>query len=168
MKSKILKTIAALAIFVGVGLVFNLTPAFAAEDICKNSKVSEAVKDAAGCNGNTDKDAAGNLIVNIINWVMGILGFVAVIAIIIGGVQYMTSTGDPGKVKKAKDTILYAVIGLIIIIFAAAIVNFVIDGVTKNNSSAPKEEEQQTAPASNPTPQDRGKSPKRDWQLLQD
>ena len=70
-----------------------------------------------------------NLIQNvtaIINVVIGVLGIVAVIVIILGGVQYMTSTGDAGKVKKAKDTILYGVIGLVVCVLAFAIVNFVI------------------------------------------
>ena len=68
-------------------------------------------------------------IITIINWVIGILGLVCVIVIIIGGVNYMTSSGDSGKVKKAKDTILYGIIGLVICILAFAIVNFVISGV---------------------------------------
>lgn len=68
----------------------------------------------------------------IINAIIGILGIVAVIVIILGGIQYMTSTGDAGKVKKAKDTILYGVIGLIICVLAAAIVNFVINVVLAN------------------------------------
>lgn len=66
-------------------------------------------------------------ILNIINAIIGVLGLVAVVVIIIGGVQYMTSSGDAGKVKKAKDTILYGVIGLVIVILAFAIVNFVIN-----------------------------------------
>lgn len=66
---------------------------------------------------------------NIINVIIGVLGIVAVVVIIIGGVQYMTSTGDAGKVKKARDTILYGVIGLIICILAFAIVNFVITNI---------------------------------------
>ena len=47
----------------------------------------------------------------------------------------MTSAGDPGKTKKAKDTILYAVIGLIICVLAFAIVNFVIGGIINSNTS---------------------------------
>ena len=70
-------------------------------------------------------------VTGIINAVIGVLGILAVIVIILGGVQYMTSNGDAGKVKKAKDTILYGVIGLIIVILSAAIVNFVIAKVAK-------------------------------------
>ena len=69
---------------------------------------------------------------NVINAIIGVLGLVAVVVIIFGGVQYMTSAGDSGKVKKAKDTILYGVIGLIICIVAAAIVNFVVRNITGN------------------------------------
>lgn len=65
----------------------------------------------------------------IINAVIGVLGIVAVVMIIIGGVNYMTSAGDAGKVKTAKNTILYGVIGLVIVVLAFAIVNFVIKGI---------------------------------------
>jgi len=69
------------------------------------------------------------IIMNIITWVLGILSLVAVIVIIYGGVRYMTSTGDSGKVKDAKNTILYGIIGLVIALLAFAIVSFVIGGI---------------------------------------
>lgn len=71
-------------------------------------------------------------VASIINAVIGVLGLVAVVIIIIGGVNYMTSAGDAGKVKTAKNTILYGVIGLVICVLAFAIVNFVISNVLKN------------------------------------
>ena len=77
---------------------------------------------------NTDSDF-DTKVVGIVNGVIGVLGIVAVIVIIVGGVQYMTSTGDAGKVKKAKDTILYGVIGLVVCVLAFAIVNFVINNI---------------------------------------
>ena len=67
----------------------------------------------------------------IINVVIGVIGFVAVAFIIFGGYQYTTSAGDPGKVKKAKDTILYGIIGLVVAMLAYAIVNFVLSNVFK-------------------------------------
>lgn len=60
-----------------------------------------------------------------------IAGIVAVIAIVIGGVRYTASGGDPSGVKAAKDTVLYAVVGLIVVIMAAAITDFVIKNVAK-------------------------------------
>lgn len=74
-------------------------------------------------------DTLNENVTNILNAVIGVLGIVAVIVIIIGGVTYMTSSGDAGKVKKAKDTILYGVIGLVVVALAFAIVNFVIKNV---------------------------------------
>ena len=63
---------------------------------------------------------------NVINAVTGVLSIICVAVIIIGGINYMTSAGDPGKVKKAKDTILYGLVGLAICALAYAIVNFFI------------------------------------------
>jgi hypothetical protein len=51
---------------------------------------------------------------------------VAVIMLIIGGLNYITASGDPGKMTKAKNTILYAGVGLVIVIAASAITNFVV------------------------------------------
>ena len=78
---------------------------------------------------NTSDNELGNTVGNIISAVIGILGLACVIIVIIGGVQYMTSSGDSGKVKKAKDTILYGVIGLVVCVLAFAIVNFVISNI---------------------------------------
>ena len=78
-----------------------------------------------------DKGDLQTSVTNILNAVIGVLGIVAVIVIIIGGVTYMTSSGDAGKVKKAKDTILYGVIGLVVVALAFAIVNFVIANIIK-------------------------------------
>lgn len=80
----------------------------------------------------TGGDTLGSDVTTIINAVIGVLGIVAVVVIIIGGVTYMTSSGDAGKVKKAKDTILYGVIGLIVVALAFAIVNFVIGNLLAN------------------------------------
>lgn len=77
----------------------------------------------------TDPSSTVTNVVNIILWFVGIL---SVIMIIFGGIKYATSAGDSGKVTSAKNTIMYAVIGLIVAIFAYAIVNFVISG--GNNS----------------------------------
>ena len=81
--------------------------------------------------GNSTDNALQNAVISIINAVVGALALVCVIVIIIGGVNYMTSSGDAGKVKKAKDTILYGVIGLIVCVLAFAIVNFVISNILK-------------------------------------
>lgn len=120
----------ALASLIGFS-AFNTLPTLAT-DVCSSNAAAE-VKEAAGCNNNND--ALPSIIINILNAIIAVAGLVAVIFIIIGGFNYMTSAGDPGKTKKAKDTILYAVIGLIICVLAFAIVNFVIGGIINSNTS---------------------------------
>ena len=71
----------------------------------------------------TEDDGLIKKVVNLLLWAIGI---VSVIMIIIGGIRYATSNGDSNNVTAAKNTIMYAVIGLVIAIFAYAIVNFVL------------------------------------------
>ena len=75
-------------------------------------------------------------VINIIQWVLGILALVAVIMIIIAGFQWMTAAGNEEKVEKAKKVISAAVIGLIIVLLAWAIVIFVAN-TTANVTTAP-------------------------------
>lgn len=71
----------------------------------------------------TGDDGLIKKVVNLLLWAIGII---SVIMIIIGGIRYATSNGDSNQVTAAKNTIMYAVIGLVIAIFAYAIVNFVL------------------------------------------
>ena len=81
-------------------------------------------------NTNTDTDLVNN-VTGIISAVIAVLGLVCVVVMIIGGVNYMTSAGDAGKVKKGKDTILYGLIGLVVCVLAYALVNWVIKSILK-------------------------------------
>lgn len=65
-------------------------------------------------------------ILAITNFVTFIAGALAVIFIIISGIQYVTSAGSPQKAAKARLTLLYAVLGLIIAVLARTLINFVI------------------------------------------
>ncbi len=66
---------------------------------------------------------------NVLNAIYGIIAVIAVVMIVIAGIKYSTSQGDPGKVQSAKGTILYAIIGLIITISAFAITNFILSAL---------------------------------------
>lgn len=61
----------------------------------------------------------------ILNWAYALSGLVAVGYIIYGGVLYMTSGGDPGKAKRGGQALLYSIVGLIVVLLAAVITNFV-------------------------------------------
>ena len=95
----------------------NLVKIFAAA-----GKAQEGVN---GINSGNNDDLS-TIIAKILNAVFVLLGIIAVVMIILGGISYATSQGDPGKVKKGKDTILYGIIGLIVALLAFAIVNFVL------------------------------------------
>ena len=73
----------------------------------------------------SDQDLA-NGIKTVVNVLLFILGAIAVVMIIIGGIRYTTSNGDSSAIKGAKDTILYSVVGLVVAVLAYAIVNFVL------------------------------------------
>lgn len=100
------------------------------------SAASTSCSDAVSCiqsgsdgvnnSGSGSADELPDRIKTIVNILLFLLGAIAVIMIIIGGIRYATSNGDAGSVKGAKDTILYAVIGLVVAILAYAIVNFVL------------------------------------------
>ncbi|MDO4611409.1 MAG: pilin [Candidatus Saccharibacteria bacterium] len=94
----------------------------------KNFLTTLAASSVTPVNPNGNDDLVGS-ITGILNAIIGILGLVCVVVIIIGGVNYMTSAGDAGKVKKGKDTILYGCIGLVVCALAFAVVNFVISGI---------------------------------------
>lgn len=64
---------------------------------------------------------------NIVNILLFIIGAIAVIMIVVGGLRYVLSDGDSARIKSAKDTILYSVIGVIVALLAYAIVNFVLN-----------------------------------------
>ena len=76
--------------------------------------------------GASKQDDADKLIKNVINVLFYLVGIIAVIMIIIGGIRYTTSNGDASQIKSAKDTVLYAVVGIVVAILAYAIVNFVV------------------------------------------
>lgn len=92
---------------------------------CGDTTISEEVRSAAGCTQNSE-NAFRDSLTKILNSIIAVVGLVSVIFVIIGGINYMTSAGDAAKLEKAKKTILYALIGLIICALAFAIVNFVI------------------------------------------
>ena len=89
--------------------------------------------EAARCDG-CPKDLFGDTGVfkQITNVVLYIVGIIAVAMLIIGGIRYVVSGGDAKKVTDAKNTVLYAIIGLIIAFLAYAIVNFVISALPKS------------------------------------
>ncbi len=85
----------------------------------------------ATCTGDTTAgDRVTKIIQLIINIFSLIVGVVSVIMIIIGGLKYITSGGDSGNITGAKNTILYAIIGLVVVALAQVVVKFVLAKAT--------------------------------------
>ncbi len=76
-----------------------------------------------------------DVIIKVINWVLGFLGIAAIVLVIYGGVLWMTSGGDNKRADKGKAVIKNAVIGLAIILAAYILVNFVISSLIKVTGS---------------------------------
>ena len=104
---------------------------------CKASGASSYTPAAPGSPGTCVDDASGETaetkvttlteqVINIFSWVVGVA---SVLMIMVGGFKYITSQGDSGNISSAKNTILYAIIGLVIVAFTQVIVRFVINKI---------------------------------------
>ena len=126
------KFIASLLIVLSVVFLFSLNSSLAVETVgTENGGCT-----GANCNtvslgnplGEEDGKApsANTIIGRVINAVLGIIGSLALLMFVYGGITWMTSSGSPEKIKKGRDIIIWSVIGLAIIFFSYALVNFVI------------------------------------------
>ncbi len=80
----------------------------------------------------TISGGGGNLrqvILSIINTILGFIGLIAVIVIIIAGIRLIVAGGDEGQRQKARSAIVYAAVGLLVILLASALVNFVVNAI---------------------------------------
>lgn len=120
--NKIKQIIASLALVFGFALVpvavgaVNVDPLGTA---CSSGGSTEICDSA--------DDDIGEIMTTVINVLLFVIGIISVIMIIVGGIMYATSAGDSGAVGKAKNTILFAIIGLAVAFFAYAIVNWVVN-----------------------------------------
>lgn len=131
LKQKLLVFLAALS------MMFSLVPAAAAVSSldCNNPPDTKTAIQCGECGAagqpscNTTPKGLNSTIQAIINVLSALVAVVAVIMIIIGGFRYVTSAGNPESAKGARNTILYAVIGLVIVSIAQIIVHFVLRNV---------------------------------------
>jgi hypothetical protein len=101
-----------------------------------NPQLDQAVQ-GSNCSPSDTTQAStsiNNIIKTVVNIFSIIVGIVAVIMIIIGGFKYITSGGDSNNISSAKSTIIYAIIGLVVVALAQFIVQFVLNKVTTTGS----------------------------------
>jgi len=138
MIKNIRKSVLSIAAVLSLAVVLSATPALAA-NCCSatNLTAKQQIKcgaDTASGNSCAPTPNPGQGIQNTIKDVIDILslagGALAVIMIIVGGLRYVTSAGNQEGTKAAKNTIIYAVVGLVIIAVAQIIVQFVLNKAT--------------------------------------
>jgi hypothetical protein len=88
--------------------------------------LQEGVDASKGADQPPELFAEGGVFQTITNVLLFIIGAISVIMLIIGGIRYVVSGGDSSAVTSAKNTILYAVVGIVVAILAYALVNFVV------------------------------------------
>ncbi|MFZ2545316.1 MAG: hypothetical protein WAW80_05040 [Candidatus Saccharimonadales bacterium] len=119
-----------------VGLFVQPVPAHAAFD----KGLSEGATSAQGKDQTGDAaslfgdNGQGGVFRTVTNVMLFLIGAVSVIMLIFGGIRYVVSGGDSTQVTNAKNTILYAVVGIVVAILAYAVVNFVIGSFSGTSS----------------------------------
>ena len=104
----------------------DATPNAPACQVRAGKKAAGANNDTS-CGPNGDQQCTlGDRVAQVVNILLFIIGTISVIMIILGGIRYTISNGDSSQITAAKNTIMYAVIGLVVALLAYAIVNFVV------------------------------------------
>jgi len=107
-----------------------------AEDIqtslCGGTDIS-LTKDSGNCTNSDAETKVNSTIKLALNVFSAIVGIIAVVMIIVGGVKYITSQGESANITSAKNTILYALVGLVVVALAQVIVRFVLTRFVGNS-----------------------------------
>ncbi len=114
---------------IGLGLLLVLGATFLILSPSVMAEPSDLISKSK-CDGNIICEGGESGVMAVLKTIVTVLltvgGIISIIVIIIGGIMYSTSSGDQNKITSAKNTILYAIIGLIVSVLAFAIVNYVI------------------------------------------
>jgi hypothetical protein len=129
MKSIIKKSLQSLLIVPALALgVSFVAPVLQPADA--HAQFDQGLQDGADSAQGKDQQAElfgdDGIFKTITNVLLFIIGAISVIMLIIGGIRYVVSGGDSGAVTSAKNTILYAIVGIVVAILAYALVNFVV------------------------------------------
>ena len=151
MKKLTIKLITAIAVLSGLFMIY--LPSAHALDCNNPQSAKDQIQcgacDTAGaatCNPSAASGTLSDTIATIINILSAAVGVVAVIMIIIGGFRFVTSSGNPETAKSARNTITYAIIGLIVVALAQIIVHFVLYRVENSCSNGKPSSGQKCTP----------------------
>lgn len=126
---RFITTMSAVALLMVPQTVLLATSAYA-QDIEQAVCEGALLDSDAQCNEEDEQNGFNELMIRIINIFSVVVGSISVIMVIVGGFRYIISAGDSNGVTGAKNTILYAIVGLVIVLFSQVIVRFVLSNVT--------------------------------------
>jgi len=121
---KLRTAIMSLALVFGLGLAPVMAPATAYAS-AKDQLCQGATGDK-NCVAKGEKNDLMGIFKTVVNILLFIVGAVSVIMIVVGGLRYVVSGGDSSAVNSAKNTVMYAIVGIVVAFMAYAIVNFVV------------------------------------------
>jgi hypothetical protein len=131
MKNVIKKSLQGLLVVPALALGVSLfVPAVAPVDTYAVGTIQDGAGAAQGTGQPTTVEGEGGVFQTITNVLLFIIGAISVIMLIIGGIRYVVSGGDSSAVTSAKNTILYAIVGIVVALLAYALVNFVLTSFT--------------------------------------
>lgn len=128
MKKVFLGVLMVVMLACGVGCVAGLPVMADEKNVCEDPSISDELKEVAGCKLDDDKTVMP-VVVGLIQTALALIGLVAVIVLVYGGIMFIVSTGDANKVKTARNTIIYSIVGVVVATLAYAIVHFVSQGL---------------------------------------
>lgn len=127
-KQLILPIIMMVAIVAPVGVTGSAGAVSLSSGLCQGASLQFG--SGGNCSTDDPQTKFNTILQQAVNIFSVIVGIIAVIMIVVGGLRYITSGGDTGKVSGAKNTIIYAIVGLIIVAVAQFIVRFVLSKAT--------------------------------------
>lgn len=140
MFKKLLKNSQLIAVTIAA-MVGVLVPVAAPLSVSANSKdaactgFNEVLGDS--CDSGAGEEEINSTLVTAIDILSMVVGIISVIMIIIAGMKYITASGDPGSIKGARNTVIYALVGLAIVALSQTIVKFVVREVVNNGGGTP-------------------------------
>lgn len=136
---KIAISLQALVLMFGFGgatlsaVALSAAPAYAGEATCTGDPAKDGLAGGARCSKSnsqtTNLFGAGGVFTVAANTLIFVVGAVSVIYLIIGGLRYVISNGDSKNVTAAKETILYAIVGVVVAVISYALVAFVVNAL---------------------------------------
>lgn len=128
LKTKPLILITIIALVIVAAFIF-VSPTVLSAQTARDAACQGVELTGGSCDSAASEATVNKTLGTIINIFSVIVGFAAVVMVIIGGLRYITSNGDSNSVNGAKNTILYAIIGLVVVALAQVIVQFVLNRI---------------------------------------